>query len=286
MPTSAKAVPATYNSIKVTWAAVSGATKYEVYRATSSTGSYSLLTATSYLYYTNTSVNTGTTTYYKVRAYRLVGSAKVYSSFSSVLSAKTTLAAPASPKARLLSYNGIKVTWESAAGASKYELYRSTSSGGTYLLLATTSYTYYINSSVNKGTTYYYKVRAYRLVGGRKVYSVYSSIVNAKPMLTTPSSVKASRLSSTSMKITWGVVAGVTKYEIWQSKTDGVPGVYTYSLLATTSLAYYTTSSITPGLYYQFKIRAYRLIGSTKVYSSFSSVVVGPFYVRSSSALP
>ncbi len=286
VPASAKAVMSTYNSIRVSWGAVSGATKYEVYRSTSSSGTYTRMTSTTATYFTNTSVNTGTTYYYKVRAYRLVGSTKVYGSFSPVVYAKATLAAPGSPKASLLSYNSIKVTWGSVAGASKYELYRSTSSGGTYSLVTATSYLYYTNSNVNTGTTYYYKVRAYRLVGRTKVYSGFSAIVSARPVLATPSSVKVSRLTSSSMKITWGTVAGATKYEVWQSKSDGVTGEYTYSLLATTGYTYYTYSSMTPGKYYQYKVRAYRLIGTTKVYSNFSSVVVCPVYIRTSAVLP
>lgn len=285
-PASPKAAAVTYNSIKVTWAAVSGATKYEVYRATTKTGSYLLLTTTSYTYYANSSLKTGSAYYYKIRAYRLVGSTKVYSPFTAIISATPTLKAPTSIKAAVLSYNRIKVTWGAVAGATRYELYRATSSAGKYSLVTTTGYTYYTNVSLNTGTTYYYKVRAYRLVGRTKVYSGFSALGSAKPTLAVPGSVKASRLSSTTMKITWGTVSGATKYEVWQSKSDGVTGVYTYTLLATTGSAYYTSTSITPGKYYQYKVRAYRLVGTTKVYSGFSSVAVGPVYVRASSTLP
>lgn len=283
---SLSAVPVSYSSIKVSWRAVGGATKYEVYRATSSRGSYKPLTTTSYTYYTNTRVSTGTTYYYKVRAYHLEGNTKVYGAFSSVATAKTVLGIPGSVKAAPVSYSSIKVTWGAVTGASGYAVYRSTSSAGSYKLLTTTSYTYYTNTSVNTGTTYYYKVQAYRLVGRTKIYSGFSAVVSTKTVLATPSSVKVARLSSTSMKITWGAVSGATKYEIWQSESDGVTGEYTYTLLASTSTAYYTYSSITPGKYYQYKVRAYRLIGTIKVYSNFSTVVVCPVFIRASAVLP
>ena len=46
MPTSLKAASSSYNSINVSWGAVTGANGYEVYRSTSSTGTYTLISST------------------------------------------------------------------------------------------------------------------------------------------------------------------------------------------------------------------------------------------------
>ncbi|MEH7074528.1 S8 family serine peptidase [Neobacillus drentensis] len=85
-PTSVKADKASSTSINVSWDKVSGASGYEVYRATSKSGSYTKVTTTSSSSYTNTKLTKGKTYYYKVRAYRTVNGAKVYSSYSSVVS--------------------------------------------------------------------------------------------------------------------------------------------------------------------------------------------------------
>ena len=45
VPTNLKAASASYSSIKLTWSAVAGASGYAVYRATSLTGTYSLVTS-------------------------------------------------------------------------------------------------------------------------------------------------------------------------------------------------------------------------------------------------
>lgn len=270
-PANVAAAPVSYSSIRVTWPAVAGATGYEVYRATSASGAYSRLTTTSARSYTNTGVNTGTAYYYKVRAYRLVGSTKVYSSYTAVASAKTSLTAPPSPKAAPLSYNSIKISWGAVAGVTRYEVYRSTSVSGTYALLASTTSTSYSNTSVNTGTTYCYKVRAYRLVSSKKIYGAYSAVVSAKTALATPLSAKAARVSSTSIKVTWAAVAGATKYEVWYAASS----TGTYALLATAGSTTYTKAGLTMGTAYYFKVRAYRLVGSTKVNSNFSAVVLG-----------
>ncbi|MHB1454068.1 MAG: fibronectin type III domain-containing protein, partial [Saccharofermentanales bacterium] len=166
------------------WTAVSGASGYSIYRATSSAGTYTLVTtiaAATAPTYTNTSLATGTTYYYKVNAYRLVGTTKVYGSQAAAVSAKPIPATVGTITAARYSATSIKISWPAVSGASGYELFRSTSSAGTYTLIRTQTALYYTNTGLKTGTTYYYKVRAYRLVGTTKVYGGYSGIKYAKP---------------------------------------------------------------------------------------------------------
>ena len=167
-----------YNSNKLSWNKVTGSSGYEVLRATSKTGTYKsvkTITSGSTVSYTDKSLATGTTYYYKVRAYRTVDKKKVYSSYSSVVSAKPVLK---TPSVKLTS--GSKkatIKWEKISGASGYEVYRATSKSGKYSKIKTitkNSTVSYVNSSLTKNKTYYYKVRAYRTVNGKKIYSSYS----------------------------------------------------------------------------------------------------------------
>jgi lactocepin len=180
---SISAKSASYNSIKISWKKTSRATKYQIYRATSKNGTYKKIGETSSVNYINKNVDTGKTYYYKVKAYYKKGSTVVYSSFSDVKSAKAVLGAPAKPKAKKASATSIKLGWSKVTGASGYEIVRCETKTGTYTLAATVkggTKTSYTNVKLTKGKTYYYKIRAYRTVGGKKVYSGYSSIVSAK----------------------------------------------------------------------------------------------------------
>ena len=78
-----------------------------------------------------------------------------------------------------------KITWEKASGATGYKVYRSTSKNGTYKLVKTTTSTSYTNYLLTKNKKYYYKVRAYKTVNGKKVYGKYSSVVSVKPKAST-----------------------------------------------------------------------------------------------------
>lgn len=265
-----KAASASYSSVLLTWAVVAGANGYEVSRYDLLTQQYKVLSTVTATGFTNTGLVTGTAYTYKVRVKCVAGDTITYGSYSTSVSTKPVPAAPVNVKAASDSYNSIKVSWSTVAGATKYKIYRATTQAGTYSLLTETSALVYTNIGVNTGTTYYYKVKAYRLVCSTQVYGDPSAIVSAKTSLAVPTSVKAARASSTSIKVSWGVVVGATQNEVWRC-TTAYTG--TYSLLMTTANAYYTNMSLTTGKTYWYKVRAYRLVGSTKVYSGYSSVV-------------
>ncbi|WKA53984.1 InlB B-repeat-containing protein [Planococcus shixiaomingii] len=183
---SAKAIAAGYNKNKVSWSKVSGANGYVVYRATSKSGTYSTvktITSGSLLSYENSGLTAGKTYYYKVRAYRTVSGKSAYGPYSSIVSAVPALASPLKLTTAKTSSTSIIASWSKVNEASGYELYRATSKSGTYTKVKTQtsgSSISYTNTSLSKGKTYYYKVRAYRTVSGKKIYSPYTTIVSTK----------------------------------------------------------------------------------------------------------
>jgi fibronectin type 3 domain-containing protein len=267
-PTGFTATAASYSSTKLSWTAVTGANGYSVYRATTLTGAYSLLATVTTNTYTKTALATGSTYYYKVNAYRLVGTAKVYGSQTAALGARVVPPTPVSLAATSPSYNSIKLTWGAVYGANGYSVYRATSATGTYALLTTITTNTYTNVSLATGTTYYYKVNAYRLVGTTKVYGSQCAAVGRKVVPATITTLTAVRYSATSIKISWGAMSGASGYEIYRSTS----ATGTYTLVTTLTAISYINTSLVTGTTYYYKVRAYRLVGTTKVYADFSAV--------------
>ena len=79
--------PPADNHLTLTPSAITGASQYEIYRATSQSGTYTKMFTTTKTSYTNTSAKAGTTYYYKVKAISKVRST-ANSSFSTVVSIK------------------------------------------------------------------------------------------------------------------------------------------------------------------------------------------------------
>jgi len=185
VPTNLSVSTPTATSIKLSWTSVSGANGYEVFRSFSATGTYTWLANAFTTSYTNSGLNTGTTYYYKVKARNTTKVPTVYSAYTSVIAAKPVLVlgVPTNLSVSTPTATSIKLSWTSVSGANGYEVFRSFSATGTYTWLANAFTTSYTNSGLNTGTTYYYKVKARNTTKVPTVYSAYTSVIAAKPVL-------------------------------------------------------------------------------------------------------
>ena len=274
----AAAAMASYNSVKISWNVVSGASGYQVYRATSQNGSYSLIKSTSSLSYTNTSIGTGTTYYYKVRAYGYANGSKVYGNYSIITAATPMLSSVASATASAYYPTSVKISWSSVPGRTKYEVWRSTTPTGGFGLIKSTTSTYYKDTTCTPFVTYYYQIRVYRTVSGQKVYgSSTSPTASATPILGNVTGVGAAMSSPSSNKVSWASVTGASGYEVWRSTTADSG----YVLVKSTSSRSYTDSNLIPNTTYYYQVRAYRKVGGSPVPSALSAPVSATPYFRS-----
>ena len=155
----------------LTWKAVTGAASYRVSRAVSKAGTFSILTTTSALSYTNTGAVLGTAYYYKVEALNAAG--KVLG-ISAVVEGKV---APVVAVGYSTVSGKPRLTWKAVSGATEYRVYRSETKNSGYTLINKTTALTYVNTGAKANTTYYYKVVA---VKGTAV-SDFSNIVTARP---------------------------------------------------------------------------------------------------------
>ena len=237
----------------LTWNAVSGATSYKVYRATSQNGTYSLLGSVTATSYTNTGAKAGTTYYYKVKAVNSAGE----SAYSNVVSGRATVTtltmghSSTSGKPQL--------TWKAVSGAASYKVYRATAKNGAYSVINTTKALTYTNVGAALGTTYYYKVEALNAAGKSLGFS---AVVDGKV-----APVLAVGYSSVSGKpqLTWKAVPGATEYQVYRS-TQQNRG---YSKINTTTSTSYVNTGAKANTTYYYRIVA---VKGTAV-SDFSNIV-------------
>ncbi|MCM1543866.1 MAG: fibronectin type III domain-containing protein, partial [Ruminococcus sp.] len=96
----------------------------------------------------------------------------------------TTATKPATPTLKATS--GTKqaaLSWNKISGATGYEVWMATKKDGEYKKVTTikkNATVKYTKKDLKKGSTYYFKVRAYKTVDGKNVYSAYSAMKSVK----------------------------------------------------------------------------------------------------------
>jgi hypothetical protein len=156
----------TETGLKLTWDAIPGAMGYVIYRrGFHETGYHKLMvsedTATTYI---DTTMKPGEVYYYFVYSFRLA-QPQGWRCFSlkgdigmGVWLPKTTGLTAVSAQE-----NSVRISWAATEGANKYDVYISTTPGGTPKANGRVSNAYGYHNSAMLGRTYYYRVRPVRI---------------------------------------------------------------------------------------------------------------------------
>ena len=203
--------------------------------------------------------------------------------------------------AKSYSYSKIKLSWDKVDGVSGYQIYRATKKSGKYSRIATVSAekTEYINTKLTCGKTYYYKLRAYEVKSGKKVYSKYSKNIScyAKPSKVKNASVNFSVGGISYFNINWDKVSGASGYQLQFKPGNGEWSTYyreyndfmkrwenTYPDEWNGKKEHRNTKYITLGTEahwapgysedsYSFRVRAYKTVNGKKVFGLYSEPV-------------
>ena len=162
---------------------------YQVYRAVKNTKNFKSYGTTKKTTYKDVkNLAKGSRYYYKVRGYRIIDGQKVYTKWSNVTSRRmkgnsldvgvknTTIRVSAKA-----GKGYVKLDWKKSAGCrvDGYQVYRSVKTDKNFKKYGTTKKTTYNNAkSLKKGARYYYKVRGYRTIDGKKVYTQWSETMS------------------------------------------------------------------------------------------------------------
>jgi len=242
--------------VTLSWAAVTGATGYSVYRGPAAGGEGSAPyktgipagSSSSTVQYVDTAVTNGTAYYYRVTA-----TGPSSESDRSGEASATPAAPPAAPFG--LQATGttgqVSLTWTAAAGASTYNVYRGTSASGEGTSPVKTGITgpVYTDTGLSNGTTYYYVVTAVGTTGSEGPPSNEAS--------TAPIAAPANLLAlagNTQIALSWGGVSGATAYTLYRGLTASGEGTAPYKTGLTSPS--YTDTGLANGQSYFYTVTA------------------------------
>lgn len=269
--------------------------RYDVYRSrTGKAGSYGKIGQTTDLKYEDKTAKPGVTYYYKVRGAHNLGNYTYYTKWSNAATAKikkVTEAYIKESKMFITTYHaakGVKVTWTNPRiKVDGYEVWTSTVKNGKYKKLTTVKGNVYqaTHNNLKLQSRHFYKVRGYKIVNGKKVYTKWSALgyryvlnakdtklanaINGSASITATTAAKANG----GIKVTWNKTddnVKVFKYRVYRSTSKNG----TYKQIATTSNKYYVDkSNLKKGTRYYYKVQGYRYFGKALAKTKLSNPV-------------
>ena len=183
VPKSFKMSSQTTSSIKLSWK--KNTTKidgYMIYRSTKKSSGFKKIKTikdTSVTSFTDKKLSAGKTYYYKISSFRKYNGETCVSA-DAFVTASTKTKAPSIKSLTPKKAKKMLIKWGKVSSASGYEVYMSTKKSSGFKKIYTGAKTSYTKSSLKKGKNYYFKVRTYKTVDGKKVYSAYSKVKNKK----------------------------------------------------------------------------------------------------------
>ena len=245
--------------VSLTWTASATATSYNVKRATTTGGPYTKISSLTSPSFTDTGLTNGTTYFYVVSAVNSAGE----SANSSEVSAKPTAPAqaPAAPTGLMATAANAQVSlaWTARAGATSYNVKRSTSTGGPYTKISSPTATNFTDTNLANGTTYFYVVSAVNATGE----SANSAQASATPVAPTQPPATPTGLIATGgnaqVSLSWTASSGATSYHLKRSTTTGGP----YTQVSAPTTPSFTDTGLTNGTTYFYVVSALNAVGES-----------------------
>ncbi len=236
---------ATSTDIKVTWSGVTGATSYNIFRTTTSSSGYVLLSSAAVSPYTDATAVTGQGYYYVVSA-NFPGPSTGQKSVE-VSGMRTTTNVPSGLTLVSTGSTSATLTWAKVNSASLYNLFKATAVGGPYTSAGSASVNNINISGLLTGTSYYFKATS--VVSGSQ--SAQSAAIGPIPIYGasgTPTGIPGNNV----IDISWGTAPGATSYSV-QRSSDSVTFATIASGLSSSS---YQDAGVVNGSIYFYRIIA------------------------------
>ena len=172
-------------------------------------------------------------------------------------------AAPANVTMRTAAVSGkdIVVTWQQAAGAARYKVFRKDPVNTGWKVVATVSGLSYTDKNATAGVKYSYTVRGVNTDGALSPGFDRTGVSAMVPKATAPANVTlgSAKAVSGGIQVTWQAANGAAKYNVYRKDASNTRWV----VIGTVTGTSYTDKSAKAGVTYSYTVRGVGSDGKT-----------------------
>ena len=271
-PTGMKCVAKTISEIKLQWDKNTSADGYmiDVYDGTK-WKPIKTFTSNANTSYDIVGLHAGTTYKFRLRAYKAFGSVTEYSAYSAELNVTTGPSVITGAVLGGRAADALRVNWNKNTSADGYivEMYQ----GENWVRVAKitdNSTTTFRKAGLAPSTVYKFRVRAYKIDGKAELYGNYSSMVTAR---TNPSVITGAVLggrAADALRVNWSKNTSADGYIVEMYQGENWVRVAKITDNSTTT---FRKAGLDASTVYKFRVRAYKMDGTTALYGNYSSTV-------------
>ena len=271
-PTGMKCIAKTSSEIKLQWDKNTSADGYmiDVYDGTK-WKPIKTFTSNANTSYDIVGLHAGTTYKFRLRAYKAFGSVTEYSAYSAELNVTTDPSVITGAVLGGRAADALRVNWNKNTSADGYivEMYQ----GENWVSVAKitdNSTTTFRKAGLAPSTVYKFRVRAYKIDGKAELYGNYSSMVTAR---TNPSVITGAVLggrAADALRVNWSKNTSADGYIVEMYQGENWVRVAKITDNSTTT---FRKAGLDASTVYKFRVRAYKMDGTTALYGNYSSTV-------------
>lgn len=162
----------------------------------------------------------------------------------------------------------IRLNWKQVPEADGYQVQlKASGKWKTVKTIGKNSTTSYNYTKTKLGRPYVFRVRAFRKVSGKTIYSKAGQ-VKKKAVPQTPEGLKAAAKKG-KVTLTWKKISGISGYAVYRK----VGGAWKTVSVVKASKKSFSDKRIKKGKTYTYRVRAYKISKRKKVYGSYSEAV-------------
>ena len=208
---------------------------------------------------------------YTAKGYTLHKCSVCGESYKDTYTAKLTLAKVTGVKLGGRAADALRVNWSKNANADGYivEMYQ----GNKWVRvgkITNNSTTTFRKAGLSASTVYKFRVKAYKMEGKTAVYSEYSATVAARTNPSVMTGAKLGGRAADALRINWSKNASADGYIVEMYQGNKWVRVAKITSNNTTT---FKKSGLKASTVYKFRVRAYKMSGSTALYGNYSATV-------------